>query len=190
MGSSSAPDVQPLPPGLLSTPGACVSAPLLLRPPRSVVISVASSARGGPHLSTHNKPPAPLGPWFLLLFFLRTVTSFCFSRIPPLGESERILSPNNPFFFFFCQFFFFLLVRRSVVAFGTIITASARGECVQRNENVVLCKNFFFFFFLFSSEEEDHMLCRIFGLGEPSTTPTSPGDTQTHKKPASVFVVP
>lgn len=93
-------------------------------------------------------------PWtlVLLLFFLRTVTSFCFSRIPPLGESERILSPNNPFFFFCCffgQFFFFLLVRRSVVAFGTIITASARGECVQRNENVVLCKNFFFFLSFF-----------------------------------------
>lgn len=162
--------------------------PYCCDPPAPSSFPLLPPLGGGPHLSTHNKPPAPLGPWFLLLFFFTHCYFVLFLAHSPPRRIRAHTFTQQPVFFF-CQFFFFLLVRRSVVAFGTIITASARGECVQRNENVVLCKNFFFFF-LFSSEEEDHMLCRIFGLGEPSTTPTSPGDTQTHKKPASVFVVP
>lgn len=162
--------------------------PYCCDPPAPSSFPLLPPLGGGPHLSTHNKPPAPLGPWFLLLFFLRTVTSFCFSRIPPLGESERILSPNNPYFFFVNFSFFFSCVARLSLSAPSSPPVQGGNAC---NEMKTWCSaRIFFFFFLFSSEEEDHMLCRIFGLGEPSTTPTSPGDTQTHKKPASVFVVP
>lgn len=74
-------------------------------------------------------------------------------------------------------------MRRSVVAFGTIITASARGECVQRNENVVLCKNFFFFSFFFRRKKRT-ICCAAFS--DSASHPRRPLRRGTHKHTKSL----
>lgn len=165
--------------------------PYCCDPPAPSSFPLLPPLGGAPPELTQQAACPPLDPGFYCYFFYALLLRFVSRAFPPSANPSAYFHPTTRFFFFFffVNFsFFFSCVARLSLSAPSSPPVQGGNAC---NEMKTWCSaRIFFFFFLFSSEEEDHMLCRIFGLGEPSTTPTSPGDTQTHKKPASVFVVP